>query len=677
MKINYFFFSIFLISLICINSAISQNENGTYKFEIKEINFIYKSEPAFDKSVLKSIIKTGKSDYLDFTELAEDVLKIEKFYFDNGYFDASVDTTIIINHKSKTASVTFTINENSAYTLNKIEYIGLEHIEPSLRTTIFSGFNEIIKKDLIYSRNNISQEIFRIINILNNNGYADAFFDPPEIIKLQSNFTKFQNKVNIKLIFKTGSVYKFGITKVVFKNYNYNLSEYDLLRELEYNEGDIYSKEKVIETENKISKIAIIENGRLISESIDSLYKRINFNLQVSVRNKYELQPEIFGYDISNRFYGGIGISFSDRYFLGGGRTETSKLRVLAHSEDLWGIEMNLKLYQPYIFNNYKITGNWDLTGSFFSDVTFNISEIKNQFLVNYELPRHTYINNLILSWNLSNQRFSTEQTVPFYFQNKTILLPGFSTNIFSSVLGITPVHNSTNDYLFPTMGYFQLWSVEESGLFGSLFEKILGFSSVKYFKMSNLNKFFINLSGSGEISKIVLANKFLIGAIFEYGENKLETNNSNDSLDISIIPLESKFVAGGSTSVRGWAAKKLGTFPEKENGGNFILEGSFELRFRPFIEQKNIFKDVGFVTFLDYGNLWQTPGKFKFNDIAIAIGCGLRYFTIIGPIRLDFGFKLYDYDPAPDTKTWLFQNTFSQIFKEKFQFQFGIGQTF
>ena len=90
----------------------------------------------------------------------------------------------------------------------------------------------------------------------------------------------------------------------------------------------------------------------------------------------------------------------------------------------------------------------------------------------------------------------------------------------------------------------------------------------------------------------------------------------------------------------------------------------------------KSIFKDLGFVTFLDYGNVWENAGKFKLNEIALAIGLGIRYYTIIGPVRFDIGFKLYDPQPGPDGGAkWIFGK--GAHFEDKYTFQIGIGNTF
>lgn len=98
----------------------------------------------------------------------------------------------------------------------------------------------------------------------------------------------------------------------------------------------------------------------------------------------------------------------------------------------------------------------------------------------------------------------------------------------------------------------------------------------------------------------------------------------------------------------------------------------------KPFIDKENFMKDVGFVTFLDYGNLWERPSLFKVNEIAIAIGFGVRYYTVVGPVRFDIGMRLFDPQaPGNDTQQWLFENNFNTILKKKFAFQFGIGNTF
>ena len=97
-------------------------------------------------------------------------------------------------------------------------------------------------------------------------------------------------------------------------------------------------------------------------------------------------------------------------------------------------------------------------------------------------------------------------------------------------------------------------------------------------------------------------------------------------------------------------------------NGGNFLLEGSIELRKNLFPTSQGFTKNIGAVVFFDYGNIWENPKNFDISQIAMSVGVGIRYNLFIGPIRFDVGYKLYD----PSNREL-----------SKFAFHFGIGQAF
>ena len=97
--------------------------------------------------------------------------------------------------------------------------------------------------------------------------------------------------------------------------------------------------------------------------------------------------------------------------------------------------------------------------------------------------------------------------------------------------------------------------------------------------------------------------------------------------------------------------------------GGFFLLEGSFETRNR-------LIGKFGSALFIDYGNTWNSMKEFRYDEIAVAAGFGLRYYSDFAPIRIDFGIKIYD----PVKK----RNTFKEIFwKNLLQFHIGIGEAF
>jgi outer membrane protein insertion porin family len=432
-----------------------------------------------------------------------------------------------------------------------------------------------------------------------------------------------------------------------------------------------------VQSENRLNRVAVLENTRIMVSDIDTTNKIINLKVLGLVRNKYEVQPEVLGYDINNSFYAGLGLSYTDRFFLGNARTFSAKVRALANTVNNYRLEFILDMFQPHIFNNNKITGNLNLSTIISSIEEYRVEEIKSKVSTNYELPKHTYLNNIYVDWKLTNQRITFKTDFGgFASDSSTVFIPsGSFVNILNSIIGLTLVHSKIDNFQFPTRGVYQSYLFEESGLLADAIKKIFDVSTIHYFKASFINKFYLPITSRPD--KSTVATKFLIGNIFEYGDNSLVLNTGSTKYGLDVVPIDTKFIAGGSTSVRGWGARKLGTFDGRENGGDFIVEGTIEHRTRPFYDMKGLIRDFGFVSFIDFGNLWSDVKYYKTSDLAVAVGVGLRYYTIVGPVRLDFGFKMYDYEPAEGTNKWLFNNNASTIFKNKFAIQFGIGNTF
>lgn len=120
-------------------------------------------------------------------------------------------------------------------------------------------------------------------------------------------------------------------------------------------------------------------------------------------------------------------------------------------------------------------------------------------------------------------------------------------------------------------------------------------------------------------------------------------------------IPISEKFYCGGPNSIRGWAIKELGILNEKDGkisyaGGNSILETGIELRYNLFMSKNPTDAVTGtdLAFFADAGNIWT---EYNFRNIpkelpakpVIAVGTGIRIRTMIGPVRVDFGYKLVD----------------------------------
>lgn len=119
-------------------------------------------------------------------------------------------------------------------------------------------------------------------------------------------------------------------------------------------------------------------------------------------------------------------------------------------------------------------------------------------------------------------------------------------------------------------------------------------------------------------------------------------------------LPPARRFYAGGGGSVRGYGFQRAGPLDATGDpiGGKSVLEASAELRFR-------VTESFGGAVFADAGAAFAeaTP---RWSDVVAGVGVGVRYYSPIGPLRLDIAFPL-------DQRTG----------DESFQVYVSIGQAF
>jgi outer membrane protein assembly factor BamA len=284
-----------------------------------------------------------------------------------------------------------------------------------------------------------------------------------------------------------------------------------------------------------------------------------------------------------------------------------------------------------------------------------------NLLRMNYYIADYTFYNNAYsdITIDLIREKFGDE-----YYRIRNIDSTSTLSNSINSIIGLTLVHNNTNDIFNPSGGFYHSITVENAGLIPrilTLINKNIEFA--QYFKFYMPNKFYFDVFGGRGATIFATYNE--IGDIIEYGKGD------------NIVPVQSlyRFFSGGGSSLRGWNAKENGILSDPSQGGNFLFEGSFEYRWKMFPYSQNFLQNIWTVYFIDYGNVWESDKYFMFKQIALAAGIGLRYDTFVGPLRIDFGFKLYN-PSAPDNDKWLFDNS-KEIFKSKFAIQFGLGNAF
>jgi translocation and assembly module TamA len=189
--------------------------------------------------------------------------------------------------------------------------------------------------------------------------------------------------------------------------------------------------------------------------------------------------------------------------------------------------------------------------------------------------------------------------------------------------------YDSTTNLLDPAKGIRATLSITPIESFGT--------PNATFFIAQLTGSTYLDLFGNG---RGILALRGLVGEVSGAG--------------VFDLPPDQRFYAGGSATVRGYRYQTLGPqFPDgKPTGGTAISTGTVEWRQR-------ILGNYGIVGFVDVGQVSSNGAPFT-SDWHAGAGIGARYYTSIGPIRVDFAVPL---NKLPDG--------------DSFEVYVGIGQAF
>lgn len=156
----------------------------------------------------------------------------------------------------------------------------------------------------------------------------------------------------------------------------------------------------------------------------------------------------------------------------------------------------------------------------------------------------------------------------------------------------------------------------------------------------------FLDFTRGGDVGRTVLAVRGIVGNV--YGASQFR------------LPPDQRFYGGGSATVRGYRYQSIGpqlADPTQKSGtspagGTTLAAAGVELRQR-------IGQRFGAAVFVDTGQV--TASKLPFNGTwSVGAGAGLRYYTPIGPVRVDLAVPV---NPPPGA--------------DRLQLYIGLGQAF
>jgi translocation and assembly module TamA len=255
----------------------------------------------------------------------------------------------------------------------------------------------------------------------------------------------------------------------------------------------------------------------------------------------------------------------------------------------------------------------WRVSASFLKPA---LGGTRNDLLVD-ALDEHASTNTLnYIGYTVSDvdataairHRFTDAFSIQIGIEGQTGVATDVLGKVDYTIIGvpIAAVYDTTDSKLDPTRGV-------RVGATLAAYPTFLG-STLDLFEAKGHMSTYYSLD---EDSRYVLAGRVAAGSL---------TGSSLDD-----IPANLRFYSGGGGSVRGYAYDSLGPLGPNNSviGGRSLFEASAEVRIK-------VTDTIGVVPFFDAGNAFAANFPDFKDPLQMAAGLGLRYYTAIGPIRVD-----------------------------------------
>jgi translocation and assembly module TamA len=392
-----------------------------------------------------------------------------------------------------------------------------------------------------------------------------------------------ESKAEIDLVLETGQPYRFGDAHFL------GAPRYprDYLQTfLDFKPGDAFSYEKILQTQLNLATAGRFQSVVILPDKAQAKDYAIPMNVELTPSPQKNVKVGV-------GFTTDYGPGFSVRY---------EDLNVADTAQRLES-ELNLSQRLQGLALRYIFPGSTD-----FRSFTSTRLAAQREDTVSYTTKT--------LSADIERTRgFGRDRLGSIYLQlqKEDSTTGGDTTDTFVLIPGIRFSHRGYENLIRPTRGFH--YKLEARGTTQS-FGSDVGFAQ---------------LLGYGDIL-LPLAERLSL---------KMRGQAAATSMNGSIldVPVSFRFFTGGDNSVRGYAYQSLGPTNAQGEvvGGKHLLVGSIEL-------EGAIGRNWGAAVFYDTGNAFD---DFDGLNFAQSAGVGVRYYTPVGPIRLDLARQVGVSDPG------------------------------
>lgn len=582
---------------------------------IKRIN-VYGNIAFKDKRIKKVIKIRAKtlfnSGFLNEDTLKEDVERINSFYEQEGYIDASTQYSVRSLAQGR-VEVNFDIKEGKRYRVGSLNFMGNQVISSK---ELLKSMEEI-KQGGIFSRQKLSVDLANIRTLYFDRGYI--FANVTESTSLDPD----TGKVDIKVEIVEGKVAYLEKVKI---EGNTRTRDIVIRRELKMYPGDRFDGTKLKKSKEKLTDLQYFEDVSFDIEDTD-VEDRKNLLVQVkeaktgtfSFGGGFSTVDNVIGFvEVEQRNF-----DFANwPTFTGGGQYLSLRAETGATRNNY-----QLSFTEPWLFDR-PISGGFDVYKS--------TREKSDDTGYAYDEDR---VGGVIRFGKKFNELFSGGVS----YKNERVKIENFDSGVSAdllaeeganrlSVLGLTLTRDSRDSTINPSRGLYLNGGVDFAG--GALA------GDKDFYRIQTRDSYYVPLK-----YKSVLEFRFRTGIVDSYG-------------DSDKVPIFERFFAGGARSIRGYNERKIGPLdPVTEDaiGGEAMMVANIEYTI-PLID---VIKLAGF---FDTGNVWGKTSEWGEGGLKSGAGLGLRIKTPVGPISLDYGIPLND-EPGEDERSGKFYFSVSRGF--------------
>lgn len=561
------------------------------KVYITNIKFVGNSH--FSDHTLRKVMMTKekglfsiitKSGVLDRKKLEFDLHRVAAFYYNRGYIKARVGEPNIVYKKGKGLTITIEITEGPQFQTNRVGVKGDLIVPPEelLRKVQ-------VTKEKAFNSETVRKDALALQEFYASKGYAYATVTP---------ITKEYPKRHLV-----------DVTYMITKNLKVRIERINIT-------GNTITRDKVIRRELKLVEGDYF-SGQKLAKSLENL-NRLNFFSDVQIHRKKGSSNNLMILDVSVKEKPtgsfGFGAGF-DSYDGALGMFSVSQNNLFGLGDKLSATgEIGTKT-QSYIIS---FTDPWFLDKPISAGVD----------LYKYVRLWPDYTQNSLGLGLRSKFPF------PIHIDSYTKGTVGYSydkTDIYDIVAGAAPeiqemagwnttsavslgiIRDSTNNPWNTTRGSINSFTYQYAG-------RILG-GDIGY------DSFIL---GSEWYFSMPWHTVFVVKGHWGLMEPR------------GFLPSFKKFRLGGINTVRGFDYGTISPYDPSTGdylGGTKMMYYNLEYRFPLFKEQ-----GVDGIFFFDAGNVFSQSQSWTFNHIRRSVGLGIRWFSPIGPVIVEWGYNLAPY---------------------------------